>query len=267
MERVEIRGVPLAVEEAGDPAGGPFVWAHGMTSSRAQEDAAGLFTWSRIPGVRVVRYDARGHGDSGGTPDDATYRWDALALDLLGVMDHAGIGRSVLGGASMGCATSLHAALRAPERVEALVLVIPPTAWETRAAQAGTYLAGAELVEAAGSGALGSLVRDVPAPALFAAMADLVRDASAAAIEAMDPALLPHVFRGAAASDLPDAEALATIDAPTLVLAWAGDPGHPESTAQVLADTIPGATLSVAHDLAAVLGWVDRVGDFLSGLR
>ncbi len=266
MERVEVRGVPLAIEEGGDPDGRPFVWAHGLTSSRAQEDTAGLFAWSRIPEARVVRYDAPGHGESGGSLDDTTYRWDQLALDLLGVMDHQGIGRAVIGGASMGCATSLHAVLLAPERVEALVLVIPPTAWETRAAQAGTYLAGADLAEAAGPAALAAVVREAPAPAVFAELAELVRDASAAAIEAMDPALLPHVFRGAAASDLPSPDALAEIAVPTLVLAWAGDPGHPESTAHVLADTIPGATLSVARDLGAVLGWAAVVAAFLEGL-
>jgi len=267
VEGVEIRGVPLAVEEAGDAAGHPFVWAHGLTSSRAQEDTAGLFTWSRIPGVRVIRYDAPGHGGSGGSLDDATYRWDQLALDLLGVMDHSGIERAVVGGASMGCATSLHAVLRAPERVEALVLVIPPTAWETRAAQAGTYLAAADLAQAAGPAALAAVVREMPAPAVFAEVAELVREASAAAIDAMDPALLPHVFRGAAASDLPGLDVLAAIAVPTLVLAWSGDPGHPESTARALAETIPGATLSVARDLGAVLGWVDEVAAFLTDLR
>ncbi len=45
-----------------------------------------------------------------------------------------GAQKFVAGGSSMGCATSIYAALLAPERMKALVLVIPPTAWETRAA-------------------------------------------------------------------------------------------------------------------------------------
>ncbi len=266
MERIEIDGVTFALQESGDPHGRPFVWGHGLTSSRAQEDAAGIFGWDRIAGVRLVRYDARGHGETGGTDDDASYGWDRLAVDMVAVLDDRTIDRAVLGGASMGCATALGAALIAPERVDALVLVIPPTAWATRAAQSGTYRAGADLVAQAGPSALADLVRQEPPPTVFADVAEQVQQASAAAIEAMDPTLLPHVLRGAAGSDLPDPAALATIAAPVLVLAWAGDPGHPVSTAEAIADAIPGAALEVADDLGAVLGWVDRVAAFLDGL-
>lgn len=266
MERIDIDGITFALQESGDPTARPFVWGHGLTSSRAQEDAAGIFGWDRIPGVRVVRYDARGHGQTGGTDDPATYRWDRLARDMVAVLDDRDIERAVLGGASMGCATALGAALVAPARVEALVLVIPPTAWESRAAQSGTYLAGADLVDHAGPAALADTVREQPAPAVFADVAELVQQGSAAAIEAMDPDLLPHVLRGAAGSDLPDPSTLATIAVPTLVLAWAGDPGHPVSSAEAIAAAIPNATLEVADDLGQVLGWVDRVAAFLASL-
>jgi pimeloyl-ACP methyl ester carboxylesterase len=50
----------------------------------------------------------------------------------------------------MGAAVALHAAAQAPERVAGLVLVLPPTAYDTRAAQAADYLAGASLVEREG---------------------------------------------------------------------------------------------------------------------
>lgn len=266
MERIEIDGIDFALDESGDPDGRAFVWGHGMTSSRAQEAAAGIFGWDRIPGVRLVRYDARGHGETGGTDDPTSYRWDRLALDMVAVLDDRGIDHAVLGGASMGCATALGAALISPSRVDALVLVIPPTAWETRAAQSDTYLAGAELVEQSGTSALADVVRHEAPPAVFADIADLVQQGSAAAIDAMDPALLPHVFRGAAGSDLPEPSTLATITVPTLVLAWAGDPGHPVSTAEAIAGAVPGATLEVADDLGAVLGWVDRVAAFLDEL-
>lgn len=38
----------------------------------------------------------------------------------------------ILGGASMGAGTALHAVVAYPERVAALVLVIPPTCYEIR---------------------------------------------------------------------------------------------------------------------------------------
>ncbi|MDQ1373389.1 MAG: 3-oxoadipate enol-lactonase, partial [Actinomycetota bacterium] len=127
----------LAVEVSGPPDGTPFVWAHGMTSSMAADDDSGVFDWSSLEAVRVVRYDAPSHGRSPIAPSDEDHRWDRLADTMLSVADSAGFSTFVAGGASMGAATALHAAALAPERVSAMVLVIPPTAWETRAAQAG----------------------------------------------------------------------------------------------------------------------------------
>ncbi len=74
------------------------------------------------------------------------------------------------------------------------------------------------------------------------------------------------VFRGAAHADLPGPDAVATIAAPTLILAWSGDPGHPVSTAERLADLLPNAELSVASTLGELFAWTDRVADFLSQL-
>src|SRR5690242_6825837 len=92
------------------------------------EDEIEVLTVRPGNGVRVVRYDARGHGRSAATGDDADYQWSALAQDMLGVLDALGAETAVLGGASMGTATALHAAVSSPQRVEGLVLVIPPTA-------------------------------------------------------------------------------------------------------------------------------------------
>ena len=71
-------------------------------------------------GWRVVTYDERGWGQTAHTePFDY---WD-LAGDVLGLMDHLGINRAVLGGMSQGGFLTLRAALTAPERVRAMVLV------------------------------------------------------------------------------------------------------------------------------------------------
>jgi hypothetical protein len=76
--------------------------------------------------------------------------------------------------------------------------------------------------------------------------------------------VLPTVLRGAAASDLPEPEALRSLDVPAVVLAWAGDDGHPVATAEVLAEALPRATLEVAEDLATVLAWPERVAGLLA---
>ncbi len=162
MAMVTIR-VDIRYDLAG--AGADVVWGHGLTSSMASEDELGLFDWSTIRSThRVLRYDARGHGDSGSTPDPHDLSWSELALDQLALADQLGIGTFVAGGAPMGCATALHAAVTAPERIRGLLLVIPPTAWESRAAQIDTYRAMADLIEAGDHQTLLAAQRPSPCP-------------------------------------------------------------------------------------------------------
>lgn len=263
VSAIEVGGVQLAYEQHGAADAPSFVWLHGLTSGRAHEDRTRLFDWRSLAGVRLTRYDARGHGSSGGTVDDATYRWDQLALDLFGVLDTLGIEQTVLGGASMGAATALHAVLADPARFTKLVLVIPPTAWATRAAQADIYRAGADVVEQSGTKALAGLIRARPPFATFGPRADELLELSAQAIEALDPALLPHVMRGAASSDLPSLDQLATIEHPALLLAWADDPGHPVETAATLAEALPHNELHIASSLSEIETWPALVARFL----
>jgi pimeloyl-ACP methyl ester carboxylesterase len=72
-------------------------------------------------GFTVLRYDARGHGDSDWSPD-GDYQMASFARDLSGVL--AEFGRpALLIGASLGGVSALLAASEAPQRVRALVLV------------------------------------------------------------------------------------------------------------------------------------------------
>ena len=263
VRRHRVRGVDLAVDDPGGD-GVPFVWAHGLTSCGALEDSVGVFGWRRLERARVIRYDARGHGASGGTPDAATYTWPELSADLLGVMDAAGIDRCAAGGASMGCATAIHAAVAMPSRVERLVLVIPPTAWETRAASRDLNLAGARLLEDAGPQAVVDALQQQPPLAVLGDLGERWRDAGHQQLLEMDSGLLPSIFRGAASSDLPSVDVIASVAAPALVLAWSGDATHPVSTAERLADALPNAHLHIADDLAAIRGWTGLVDDFLT---
>lgn len=240
--------------------GPPFVWAHGLTSSRASEDGGGLFDWSPVVdgGRQVLRYDARGHGQTGGPEDVEAYRWPQLAVDLLALLDDLGIQKASAGGASMGCATLLHAAVRAPERFDRLALVIPPTAWDTRSAQADQYEASARYVEQAGKAAWMAAADEAPRAEIFADLPPFPFSAD------IPEELLPFVLRGAAASDLPPPETVAKLAHPTLVLAWAGDPGHPVSTAERLVELIPAATLRIATRIRDVLGWPAEVAEFVA---
>ncbi|MGH1524382.1 alpha/beta fold hydrolase [Leifsonia sp. L25] len=78
------------------------------------------------------------------------------------------------------------------------------------------------------------------------------------------PATAPAVLRGAALSDLPSPEQVATLRMPVLLLPWAGDAGHPLSTAERLHELIPASELFLAEDAADADTWPDRVEAFLA---
>ncbi|MCU1691915.1 MAG: hypothetical protein JWM64_1006 [Frankiales bacterium] len=255
----EVAGAEVAYSDFGS---GPLaVYAHGLTASRSVDAALGWLDWTPVlqAGWRLVAYDARGHGASSGAPVPEDYTWSALAGDLLALLDVLAPSGPVSAlGSSMGTGTVLHAVLRAPERFDRLVLGAPPTAWQTRAAQAGTYLGAADLVEQQGAEAFAALVASAPRPAVFADLATFPP------VPDVAPALLPSVLRGAAASDLPDPQALRTIVQPCLVLAWDGDPGHPVSSAEQLCALLPDAQLVVARSPAKLRTWGARAASFLS---
>jgi pimeloyl-ACP methyl ester carboxylesterase len=181
---------------------------------------------------------------------------------MVAVADSVGFTSFVAGGASMGAATALHAAVQRPERIQALVLVIPPTAWETRAAQAGVYQFGMRIVEEGGVEALLELEQQMPGQGPLADPA--VREATYKHLLDMAPRALMRIFEGAIGSDLPPREAIAALPQPTLILAWTDDPGHPVSTAEALHDLLPNAELHVAESLDAVRSdWPGLVQAFL----
>lgn len=258
-ERATVRGADIVYEVTG--SGPNLIWGHGLSQSRAAELELGLIDWPAIP-ARVVRYDARGHGESSTTAEPAGYGWDELALDQLALADHLGIDRYIAAGASMGCGTALHAAVRAPERIERCILVIPPTGWETRQAQAGEWGKVADVIERDGVEPViaARAAQPIPHP-----LADdpTIRDRQAAVTRAWDPARLAQVMRGATHADLPARERLAAVSAPTLILAWTGDPVHPTSTAVELDELLPDSTLHIASTAEELAGWTALVADFV----
>ncbi|MDQ0378989.1 alpha/beta fold hydrolase [Amycolatopsis thermophila] len=113
MTEIRVNGVDLAYDEAG--AGPAVVFVHAGAADRRlwNHQFAAL-----ADGFRVIRYDQRGFGESGDAPGDHHhYR------DLLGLLDALDVDRAALVGCSMGGSYSIEAALAAPERVAALVLI------------------------------------------------------------------------------------------------------------------------------------------------
>lgn len=256
--------VELAVRSRG--TGIPFVWGHSLMGSMRVEDRAALWDWSGVErAVQVIRYDARGHGNSDGSYNREDYRWDRMAADMLAVADAfiaSGEQDScLLGGISMGAATALEAARQQPGKVSGLVLALPPTAWETRPRQSSIYRRLAWV-----SGLLGAapyrLLDLLPIPMREDGRNQLALHTAKGLAQA-NPLHVQAALGGAALSDMPDPARLRKLRVPTLILAWEDDTAHPLSTALALADTLPDVHDTVVCHPGDVSAWQPAIEDFV----
>lgn len=116
MPIAAINGININYFDTGGD-GPPVVFSHGflMDQSMFDRQVAAL-----APNYRVITWDERGHG---GTAAAGSFSYWDSAKDVFGLLDHLGIDQAVLAGMSQGGFLSLRAALLAPERVRALVLI------------------------------------------------------------------------------------------------------------------------------------------------
>ena len=117
---VEVRGGPLAVVDVAG-AGTPVVLVPGFTGSK--EDFRLVLEPLAATGRRAVAVDQRGQYESPGPDDEAAYAVDALAQDLLALLDALGTGPVHLVGHSFGGLVSRAAVLAQPDAVRSLTLM------------------------------------------------------------------------------------------------------------------------------------------------
>lgn len=246
-------GLPsLAVAEAG--AGQrPLLLVHGFTG--AKEDFTDWLDQLAALGWHAVVPDQRGHGASGGPSDESAYSFDAYADDLLALLDALGWARAVVLGHSMGGMVVQTAALRAPRRFDALVLMDTshrPLRADPSVVELGVAIARSEGMAAllaaqtalAGAGPLGSAAGErvlatregylefgerkmlASSPAMYAAMLAAVTDIGAGVDRLVE---------------------LAGVAVPTLVMV--GEEDRPFlKPSRRMAEAIPGAELAVIAD-------------------
>lgn len=82
-----------------------------------------------VSDFQLLRIDTRGHGASDAPVGD--YTLDLLADDVLAVMDAAKVKKAIFCGISLGGMMSMKIALKAPERVEALILACTSSAFDS----------------------------------------------------------------------------------------------------------------------------------------
>lgn len=242
---LEVRGARLRLRASG--AGPALLWAHGLMSSMAAEQKAGA--WRSASPCRLLRWDARGHGASSaiapGGAREAT--WDNLAQDLLALADAHGLSSFAAGGISMGAATALCAALRAPQRVRRLLLVAPPALWEERVVLADQY----RRIVSADARVIARMVDSV---VHSGRRPGWLRGAPAVPLDPASLANAAPLYLAAAHSDLPPRTELARLaDTPALIVGWEDDGAHPLASACELHRLLPRSRLHVVTSLREYL--------------
>jgi pimeloyl-ACP methyl ester carboxylesterase len=117
MPTALVNGIKVHYQTRG--TGPDVILAHGITSCVAQWYVEILPALAR--NYRVTAYDLRGHGLTDMT--ESGYTSEALARDLLALVDHLGIEHACVIGHSFGGTLAVHAALLQPERFRGLVLL------------------------------------------------------------------------------------------------------------------------------------------------
>ncbi len=190
----------------------------------------------------LLRYDHRGHG--GSKVPAGPYTIGDLGQDLLQLLNRLELDRVSFCGLSLGGMVGLWVAANAPDRIERLVVCCSAA----RMMRPGDYTARADQVRRDGMASIADAVLGRWFTPAFAAR----RPDTIASIRALLLSTSAEGYAGAC-------EALATmdlrndlprIDAPTLVVAAAGDQSTPPEQSREIAERIPGAELVLISDAA-----------------
>jgi len=117
MADLKLDDVTLHFREDGEPDGAPVVFANSLGTN--------LHMWDGIlphlpAGLRIIRYDKRGHGQSSVPP--APYTMGALVRDIEALLDHLEVRDAVFVGLSVGGLIGQGLAVKRLDQVRALVL-------------------------------------------------------------------------------------------------------------------------------------------------
>jgi len=204
---------------------------------RLASDLAGL-------GYRVVLLDLPGHGRSEHPRRASFHRMDAYALHVEALLDHLGVERAAVGGVSLGANVALFSAVRAPERIQALVVEMPVLEWAIPAA-AMTFVPLLLTVHFARGPArvMASAFRRAPRSGV-GPLDSMLNALSSDPVEIA--AVLHGILAGPVAPTVAERE---TITAPTLVIGHRSDRIHPFHDAEQLSRRLPHAQLVEASSI------------------
>ncbi|HET7713190.1 MAG TPA: alpha/beta hydrolase, partial [Patescibacteria group bacterium] len=151
--QIKLDSIELSLLEAG-VGGRPMLFLHGFAGGK--EDYAGHFVRFAEAGFHVVAPDLRGHGASEAPPEETDYSFEILATDVIELVEELRWETFVLVGHSMGGMIAQEVALKAAERLSALVLV--DTSPGGLDMDKGPATAAVELVRSMGTERLATLI-------------------------------------------------------------------------------------------------------------
>lgn len=216
-----------------DGDAGPWVMlSHGL--------ATDLTMWDELTGAlrdryRVLRYDARGHGQSAAPAGD--YSLDQLVEDAAAILDALDVKQTHFAGLSMGGMIGLGLLIHHPHRMKSAVIADSrhtttpdfTKAWLDRIA--AVRKSGIEAVVASTVSRWSSAGLSLRNPAAVARMEAMVRGTSANG----------YCGCAAALARLNYGSSLSEIDAPTLVICGDEDHGAPPENSRQMSAMIKGS--------------------------
>ena len=249
----EVESGGVALRGACEGSGPPVVLAHGLTAHRDLV-VHGSRALARA-GHELIRYDARGHGQSDPGPE-GSYVYDRLADDLDAVIAATGAERPVLAGNSMGAHTIVNLALRDPARWAGIVLIGPASVGvplgEESLARWDRLASG--LAEGGIDGFIAASEVGMN-PEWHDTLVRIARDRLShhRNLDAVARAIR-EVPRSVPFDGLSELEAL---DVPALVVASndVADPGHPHAVAAAYAEALPRARMIGDGEGESPLAW------------
>ena len=131
--RIETNGITLHCLDHGVAAPGELtvVLAHGLSANAHFFDA--MVAEGLADGIRVLSVDLRGRGLS--DKPDRGYSMDEHARDIVGLVEHLGIERYVMGGHSFGGLLTYYMAVHHRDRISKCVVLDAPSEVDPRIAE------------------------------------------------------------------------------------------------------------------------------------
>ncbi|HEX5647708.1 MAG TPA: alpha/beta fold hydrolase [Nitrospira sp.] len=239
--KAPVNGITLAYDDRG--AGLPLVFLHAFPLNRTMWTAQEQALSSRF---RVVTVDLRGHGES----DAPLWRYtlDQAADDVRGLLDHLSIQQAVFVGLSMGGYILFACYRKYAERVKGLVLADTRAQADTDEGKRARFEM-AQIAYKQGAGA----IADIMIPKLLSPSTIRTKPTLVQRVRAM---IEGNPVSGIAGDLMAMAERadsipfLSQIACSTQIIVGEWDQATPPSDAQLMADRIPGARLSIIPDAA-----------------